>query len=364
MSKQQYMECLNLNGSFTENELQKSFSKIMSETRNSNIFREEKIENACKYNDALNFLRQYTKKESIDSDNIYSDKKCNVFGMNYDELEKLLKKNNSDYNQEEIIEIITNKFNEKFMNKKYIFPLTMISDELWSFPVDRLISMYLLDGTKNTSFAPYIITLANICNGYTKVCDDFSLEKEYVDFINSDEKSFLVYLSQQVEIKFICLELNEKDYLLRHRFDYESDNFNGSFLEYLQTLYDIKNMLDELSVNNEELMECYNKYKKICSSESIYTFVKDFYDVKDYCHSLAHVYLSLKTRYMMIPRPERMTTFKNWVQLSRVKGSVGLTSDQMIESLYLNAKENGFDGSIEEYIKSLFSGNEKKLSLR
>jgi len=363
MLKQQYMEYLNLSGLFTDNELRATFKNMMSETRNSNIFKEEKIEKASKYNEALNYLRQYTKKESIDSNNIYSDKKCNVFGMNYYELDKLLQKSDN-YNSEEIIEKITEKFNEKFMNKKYILQLTIISDDLWSFPIDRLIGMYLLDNTNNVSFASYIITLTNICNSFNKLCSDFSLEEEYVNFINSCEKSFLVYLSQQVEIKYICLALNEKEYELRHRFEYENSNFKGSFLEYLESLFDIKSMTDSLSVSIDELNECYNEYIKLGRNESIYVFIKDFYEIKDYCNNLLHVYLSLKKRYIKIPVGERLKSFKNWVQLHKAEGTTGLTSEQILEQLYIGAKENGFGGQIDDYITSLVSSKTKKLSLR
>ena len=123
-------------------------------------------------------------------------------------------------------------------------------------------------------------------------------------------------------------------------------------------------MTDSLSVSLDELNSCYNEYVKLGRNESIYVFIKDFYDIKDYCNNLIHVYLSLKKRYLKIPTGERMQSFKNWVQLHNVEGSIGLTCEQILEQSYMSAKENGFEGQIDEYIKSLVPNKSKKLSLR
>ena len=364
MLKQQYIECLGLDNSYTYEELNNAFKNKMSETRNSNIFYEDKMSKACEYNDAINYLRQYSKKTIEDNIKVFSNNKCNMFGMTYDEFVKMLDKNNKNYNIDETIINVGNRVNEKMKNKKYIFPLTMVSEDLWTFPIDRLISMYVLDEKNNGLFASYIITLSNICNAFTKLDGDFSLDSEYINYINSNENSFLVYLSQKIEIKYICLALNEEEYLLRHKFEYESTNFNGTFLEYLQSLFDIKSMIRELNISTDELNEYYEKYRKLGYNDSIYVFLRELFDLRDYCKCLPSVFLSFKKRYMLIPKGERMDSFKNWVQLNSAKGSLGLTSDQLLEQLYMSAKEEGFVGQIDDYIKKLFSDKTRKLSLR
>ena len=83
MLKQQYMDYFNLSSTFTTNELQESFKQTMSEIRNSNIYPEQKIEKASMYNDAINYLRQYTKSEVVNKQNVFSNKKCNMSYQTY-----------------------------------------------------------------------------------------------------------------------------------------------------------------------------------------------------------------------------------------------------------------------------------------
>lgn len=364
MLKKQYIDLLGVNNDFKETELLEAFENYMKKIKNRNISKSEKINCGSELNDALNYLRQYTKKQYFSNEKIFTNQKCNTFGMSYEEVIKCLNKHYDEYDIDYMINSIESKSREKMKYKRYILPLTIASEDLWSFPIDRLISMIILDDKKNTSFASYIMTLSNACNSYRRLDENFSLNDEYINFINSDEKSFLIYLSQKVESKYICNILDEEEYLLRHRFEYESPNFKGSFTQYLESLIDIKNMLEELSLNNEDLSKCYDEYKKMGYNESIYIFLKDFYDIKDYCNNLPSVYLSLKTRYMSIDKEKRMISFKNWVHLKEIEANDNITSDQILENLYYTVKETGFEGQFSEYIKSLCQIKEKKLSLR
>ena len=147
------------------------------------------------------------------------------------------------------------------------------------------------------------------------------------------------------------------------------ENLNDELCE-LQYNYVLKKLevfvcsIMNATLNNEDLSKCYDEYKKMGYNESIYIFLKDFYDIKDYCNNLPSVYLSLKTRYMSIDKEKRMISFKNWVQLKEIEANDNITSDQILENLYYTAKEAGFEGQFSEYIKSLCQIKEKKLSLR
>lgn len=364
MNKQQYLELLKLGTRFTYEELLESFTNEIRNIRVSNISVEEKINYANELNQAINYLRQYTKKKIGDNDNIYSNKKCNMFGMTYEETLHMLNKKNTEGNIGEVLDNINDRFKDKFQNRKYIFPLTIQSEDLWSFPIDRLVSMFLLDSNNKGYFASYIITLSNMCNDCRRYDNNFSLENEYREFIFSEDESFLLYLSQKIEIKYICNVLNVEEYELRHKYDYANEKFDGSFNQYLVSLFEIKTMTTELSLSPEDLNKYYNEYKKAGYNDSIYLFLRDFYEVREYCGNKISIYLLLKSQYLSIPDNERLISFKNWIQLRAIQSKMNMTSDQIIESIYFNAKENGFEGNLSEYVQSLPLSKEKRLTLK
>ena len=354
--EKKYLEDFGLERTFSLEQLLESFKVKMTSLKNESNENNQKLKKAINYNNGLNMLRLYASNTS--SSNLFSDKVCYKVGLSFDEAQKLYKK--QELRKFDSLPEFISQIYELYKNKKEFIRYTLsymdISLSTWIMPFDKLLSIYFSDcnGT-DYKFDLYVGKLAEVCNeieGLDK-SQKVSLEDEFNEFLNSRETRFIEFLARKLRKKYICYKLNTEEYQLRHQYEYESENFRGTFDEYLDRLYEMHVKANELGLKGKQLEDAYNEYLMLDNYGSMYDFITEFYAVKDCCNGLTSIYFSYKRRYLEIPRSERMQSFIEWIKLCHVKAHSALTSDQIIERLYLNEQAKGYTGEIDEFLTSI-----------
>ena len=367
--KQKYIELLGLSKQFTKEELLVAFTSHASEVTSDNEL--------YILNEAYHYLISYCKRNIDNNSNkIYTESLCEKIGMSINEANLVfakLEKYDTFKSLDDYI-IRTNNLYKLFNEKKSDYISLMAKEkELSTIPYDRIFNMYNNDLLLNSnegydiSFDSYLYTLSSLLKSASKL-GGISLESEYKEFMSNDGIFFLEYVVDKVSIKYYLSKLGKEEYVERHNYEYGNNSSLISFAEYLREMYSVKVLMENVKMKEEELEECFKSYKELGYGNTKIEFLKEYNSVKEYCLYLPSMYFALKSSYNTLTKENKALDFITYVRLEQARVETGLSYSKMIEIMYMRAKKNGFNGTIEDYIYYMIGyttvdKNNKKLIL-
>lgn len=244
-------------------------------------------------------------------------------------------------------------------NKAEVAQLCKQSKLLSRVYFHHIVNLYECDkefGGSDISFSNWLIDLLKICKESEQKLEEknyFSIPNEMRNYIYSENSdNFIVYLRNELEIRELCQELNESVETARFNYDYNG-GFTGTFREYLEYNVSIHRICNEMGMTKKESDEYYATYLRDGYKGTKLEFLREARAILPFSDILGQGYFLLKKKYTSIPKEERPENFVFWVELQAVTKILQCSPTQMLEKIYMNSKESGYDNSFQDLLVSL-----------
>lgn len=367
------MELLGIKIPFTKKELTKAYFKAAGETHPDKHPESEANywdKKMAEVNNAYEVLQQLLISNSqpkhkhtayTDKTSVFTTECCRKLGLTLETAQAIYKKNvrlGYQLNFDDWLKKRLSSLRQYEILQAEVLKECQQSIMLQDITFQHIINLYECDcefGGCDTDFSNWLSNLINTCKEMeTKLLKKnyLSIMMEIKDYIaDSSKRNFIEILKEKQEIREMCQELGQEVYETEYKYDYS--DFRGTFKEYLQNEVNVSRIFKDMGMTQKEADLYYELYLTHGYSGSKLEFLKEAQAVLPFGAILGTRYFSLKKQYDNLPKTEKPESFIFWAELELTKHLFQKSPEQILECIYTNSKEAGYDKSLQDLLMSL-----------